>query len=236
MANSYFRFKEFTVHQERCGMKVCTDSCLFGAWVARHISACDKILDIGSGTGLLMLMLAQQTPAQIDGIELDPDCFGQLLENLHQSPWQNRLNAYQGDVRHFQFQHTYPVILSNPPFYENLLHSQTHSTRLARHSVSLSLTEFFAAINRNLDADGEAFILMPFSRREELLQAGSDHSLQLVRTMTVRQTENHTPFRIFFHLSRHGSKEPIHEEITIKEKGNYSREFSELLKPYYLAL
>lgn len=236
MANSYFRFTQFTIHQDRCAMKVCTDSCLFGAWVARHLPSCDALLDVGAGTGLLMMMLAQQFPARIDGIEIDPACFEQLKENIGQNDWKNRLHAYLGDVRDFKFPQRYPVIVSNPPFYEKLLHSGTHQNRLARHSVSLSLNEFFEAIRNNLESQGQAFIIVPFYRREEAVSTAMEYSLHVSRTLVVRQTEKHAPFRVFYQFSSEVPEHPAHEEITIRVNGNYSPEFSQLLRPYYLAL
>src|SRR5262245_3491214 len=130
MANNYFQFKQFTIHQDRCAMKVTTDSCLFGAWVASRESAARsspgtrrRILDIGGGTGLLALMLAQRTNAFIDSIEIDKDAFQQAEENVKASPWSDRISLYHGDAREFSFQHKYQTIICNPPFYEKELKS-----------------------------------------------------------------------------------------------------------------
>src|SRR5437016_546981 len=131
MANSYFQFKQFTVHQERSTLKVSTDSCIFGAWVAeksRELRFVDPstgsgrtipaALDIGAGTGLLMLMLAQQWNGAIDGIEIDKSAYEQALENIQASPWGNRLHLFNGDITSFALPGVYDLIISNPPFYE----------------------------------------------------------------------------------------------------------------------
>src|ERR1051326_2195609 len=103
MANTYFQFKQFTIHQDQCAMKVCTDACILGAWFAEKIPSQSAVLDIGSGTGLLMLMLAQKNRGEIDGIELDLPSFKQLKENITNSKWKENLHVFPGDVRTFSF-------------------------------------------------------------------------------------------------------------------------------------
>ncbi len=108
MSNPYFQFKQFTIHQDRCAMKVCTDACVLGAWFSQRIPHGVRVLDIGSGTGLLILMLAQRHSGGIQGIELDAGAFGQLQENIEQSPWSSRLQvSFRGDVRAFAFPDTF---------------------------------------------------------------------------------------------------------------------------------
>src|ERR1700722_5182147 len=99
MHNSYFRFKQFIIHQDQCAMKVCTDACILGAWFAEKIPSYSMVLDVGSGTGLLMLMLAQKNKAKISGIEIDLPSYKQLKENTGQSKWRERLKVFPGDVR-----------------------------------------------------------------------------------------------------------------------------------------
>ena len=128
--NTYFQFKQFTVHQECCAMKVSTDACLFGAWLAQR-GIGHRALDIGGGTGLLSLMLAQASTLYIDAIELEQDCFAQMKNNIQASPWAERICCLQGDVRHFAFTNSYDFIFSNPPFYEKQLPSPNPSINAA---------------------------------------------------------------------------------------------------------
>ena len=144
MANTYFQFRQFIIHQDRCAMKVTTDACLFGAWVANQIkntgSEFSTALDIGTGTGLLSLMVSQKNDLKIDTIEIEDDAFEQLKENIADSPWKDRINLFHNDVRNFIFNQQYDVIFSNPPFYENELKSDDAKRNLALHGTNYHLT------------------------------------------------------------------------------------------------
>ncbi len=139
MANNYFSFKQFTIYQENCSLRVSTDSCILGAWFANKALAPKKILDIGSGTGLLMLMLAQKIKGSIKGIEIDPDCYKQLMENISKSPWKEKCSAVLGDIRTYHFNESFDFIISNPPFYENQLEAAEEKRNIAKHSTHLGL-------------------------------------------------------------------------------------------------
>jgi len=126
MANTYFQFKQFTVQQDKCAMKVTTDSCLFGS-LSPTLSEGEgvlNVLDIGTGTGLLSLMFAQKKQnALIEAIEIDKDAFEQAKENIAASPWSYRINIIHADARNYPFPQKYDVIISNPPFYQNVLNT-----------------------------------------------------------------------------------------------------------------
>ncbi len=257
MANNYFQFKQFTIHQDRCAMKVCTDACLFGAWLAEQISrnidysvnpkilsednqlktTCDnnRILDIGSGTGLLTMMLAQKINCNIDGIEIEQECFEQLKENTSQNDWKKRINLFREDIRNFTSDQPYNFIISNPPFFENDLHSETKGEQLAKHSKELSLEELLNAIDRNLSSDGSYSVLLPFHRIEYFEKKSFQKGFFPINKMLVRQTEKHGFFRGMLTFSRN-YRECITEEISIRINNEYSPEFINLLKEYYLYL
>ncbi|HEY4336642.1 MAG TPA: methyltransferase, partial [Puia sp.] len=154
MSNSYFQFRQFTVFQDQCAMKVCTDACILGAWFSEKAPAWSRVLDIGGGTGLLMLMLAQKHKGEIQGIELDLSAFRQLQENIRQSPWKEMLNAVPGDARSFSFSGKFDFIITNPPFYEGDLAAGSEQANLARHSKELTLAELLPVIDKNLSLDG----------------------------------------------------------------------------------
>src|SRR5580700_8662179 len=107
MSNSYFQFKQFIINQDACAMKVCTDSCIFGAWFAEKIPSYSLTLDAGCGTGLLMLMLAQKNKGEIHGIEIDFDSYKQARQNIHASKWKDRIKTFPGDFRIYSFPEKY---------------------------------------------------------------------------------------------------------------------------------
>lgn len=133
MANSYFQFKEFTVRQERASMKVCTDACLFGAYAANQLIFINpaECLDIGTGTGLLSLMLAQKIPANIDAVEIEYASYSQAKGNFEHSPWREQLNVFHTDINQFQSEKKYNCIISNPPFFEKDLKSEDEKKNAA---------------------------------------------------------------------------------------------------------
>jgi tRNA1Val (adenine37-N6)-methyltransferase len=238
MSNSYFQFKQFTVHQDQCAMKVCTDACILGAWFADKTPANARVLDIGSGTGLLMLMLAQKHKGPIRGIEIDLDAFRQLKDNIGKSPWPRLLKVYPGDIRTFSFPEKFDFIISNPPFYENDLPATSPTANLARHSKELTLSELLEAIDTNLSHKGSFGVLLPYHRTawfEE--QAATRHGFTLKDKLLVRQTPRHDFFRSILHFSRQKDNFVPTAELSIQDNaGAYTEDFIELMKDYYLTL
>jgi len=218
-------------------MKVCTDACLFGAWFARKNLHAKSILDIGSGTGLLMLMLAQNHSSDFHGIEIDNFCFQQLKENIGNSKWSDRIELTEGDVRHFSSEWKFDFIVSNPPFYENSLTSPSAGANLARHSSHLTLEELLASINRNLSPSGSFAILLPYHRSEEFESIVKKNDFYVVEKVAVRQSPRHNFFRCIYHCTRTQPEKISENEIVIHhDSGEYTDEFVGLLKDYYLHL
>ena len=243
MANSYFQFKQFTIHQDRCAMKVTTDSCLFGAWVAERIrnekSIIDNCLDIGTGTGLLALMLAQGNKFSIDAVEIDKEAFEQSSKNIAASHWTDRIKILHGDAREYVFPYKYDVIISNPPFYEKELKSDDTKKNIARHNEGLLLPELIEVIKKNLKPDGSFYLLLPFKRNEEIRKILTEYQLAVQQITFVRQTVNHDYFRMMIagKLKPTETVETIIDEISIHNNmEQYPRAFLTLLKDYYLHL
>lgn len=220
-------------------MKVCTDACLFGAWIAHAIGQDDSIrniLDIGTGTGLLSLLLAQKTKAVLDAVELDEFAAGQAEENFSSSPWKPRLSIFNAGIAEFYPDKQYDLIISNPPFFENDLKSGNNAKNAAKHDSTLTLEALMLQIRRLLKKDGKACILIPFHRTtymEDLIQGNgyfTNHK------MLVKQSNRHDFFRTMLIFSGENSA-LSNSTLSIKENDNtYSMAFTGLLKDYYLKL
>jgi tRNA1Val (adenine37-N6)-methyltransferase len=238
VANSFFQFKQFTIQQDKCAMKVCTDACLFGAYVADELQQhlVKTILDIGTGTGLLSLMLAQKTTAVIDAVEIDEAAFNQAKENIAQSPWKEKINIFNSDILKFQPNKKYDCIISNPPFFESDLKSDDEKKNFARHDTSLTLTGLLNAVATHLSNDGFFAVLLPYHRSIYFEEESLKLNFHLIKKILVKQTAKHDYFRAMLIFSRIECA-TVTDEITIKnEASNYSAEFIELLKDYYLHL
>jgi tRNA1Val (adenine37-N6)-methyltransferase len=237
MGNPFFRFKQFEIRQDRCAMKVSTDACLFGAWLAaRHLPA-GRVLDIGCGTGLLMAMLAQDSAHRLTGIEIDPDAALQASENMASTPWPERLQVLQGDARTHDFQDQFDFIISNPPFYENQLRSDDAKANLARHSSSLNLDDLVLTVKKNLAPKGYLAILLPFSRAEDWIVLAGMHQLRLVQQLDLRQTNAHECFRSMMLFQETFGGQTTRDVLVIRDgNGNYTQKTVQLLRPYYLYL
>lgn len=238
MANTFFRFKQFTVHQEKAAMKVCTDACLFGAWTLRHvpIHQVQTILDIGTGTGLLSLMLAQESNAIIDAIEIDADAADQAGINFNNSGWNKRLNLHQTAVEDFMATHSphYDLVICNPPFFNKQLNSQQTKRNLAMHDAGLDLHTLAVCMQKALKPNGLGAVLLPWFRAEEWKAIAKKAGLNCVKETAVNQTDVHPHFRSMMLMSL--QQGAFHfDQINIKENNQYSAAFIDLLKSYYLA-
>ena len=237
MANSYFQFKQFTIHQDQCAMKVCTDACILGAWFPAKIPQYATVLDIGSGTGLLMMMLAQRSHAEIHGIEIDPAAYKQLQENTSQNAWSTRLKVFPGDARTYSFPLKYDFIISNPPFFNNDLPSASETEQIAKHSTLLALDELIQVISNNLQPHGAFGILLPYHRWEYFNQLAIQNNFSLTEKLFVKQSPRHPFFRAILHYTRNQDHFTPTFELTIQQEDrSYTPEFVELMKDYYLYL
>ena len=218
-------------------MKVCTDACLLGAWAAEKIkqrsTEVNNILDIGTGTGLLSLMLAQKTTAAISAIEINEDAAGQARENFHVSPWAERMFIFNTGIQEFSANKKYEFIISNPPFFQDDLQSSDAAKNAAKHHTTLPLSALLKAINIHLSDDGFAAILIPWHRTEYLKKITATEGLFIHEMLFVKQTPAHDFFRSLILLSKKAGKEKT-DTLTIHEQyRQYSNDFTNLLKDYY---
>ncbi|MEO7264754.1 MAG: methyltransferase [Ferruginibacter sp.] len=238
MANQFFRFKQFTVHQQLAAMKVCTDSCILGAYAAMQLqdasSLIKNVLDIGTGTGLLSLMLAQKTTANITAIDIDKDAITQAKQNFSQSPWHKKLKWIETRLQDYFSATQFDCIISNPPFYENDLQSPDAEKNKAKHDTGLTLGELSSGITRLLSPGGIAFILLPWQRYETMKSIVKTDDLFILKSLHIRQTPAHDFFRTIIVLKKEPVPELSSSELIIHDaERNYTKAFIELMKDYY---
>lgn len=221
-------------------MKVCTDSCLFGAWVANEFK--DKqeelnILDIGAGTGLLSLLLAQKlSSAIIDAVEIEPSCFEQAERNISLSPWREKIRLHNADIKEFIPRKKYDIIISNPPFYESDLASDDVAKNIAHHDAGLTLPSLLEVVKKLLKEDGCFAVLLPYHRTFWFESKALEEGLFVKKKLCVKQSERHSFFRAFLLLSNRESN-LTEEEIEIRDSNQqYTPAFISLLKDYYFYL
>jgi tRNA1Val (adenine37-N6)-methyltransferase len=235
--NSSFQFKQFRVQQDRCAMKVCTDACVLGAWA--DLPPSGRILDIGAGTGLLSLMTAQRTAnAHIDAVEVDPQAAAQAVENVWASPYDARIQVHCKAVQNFRPRYSYDTILTNPPFFQNDLLSPDEGVNRAHHAQSLSFGELLLAIGRLLKPEGTWHVLLPVAESNELTLRALEQGWYAHRTLSLRHSPAHLPFRIMttFTGAVNGELLVQNEELSIYESDarTYTVAFRKLLQEFYL--
>ena len=235
-SNAYFQFKQFRVEQSLAAMKVCTESCAFGALV----EAVDpvRILDIGTGTGLLSLMAAQRFACPIDAVEIEEGAYRQALANFQKSPWSDRISLFHSSIQEFALraQHRYDLIICNPPFFSNHLHSPSKTRNMAMHNQTLSHADFAEALQILLKDSGRAYVLHPPAEANMFDKIGEEKSLH-VQSRT--QLRHHADGPVLRYISVYGKmpKDYSQEIFVIKdESGVYTKGFIDKLKPYYLYL
>lgn len=237
MSNNFFRFKQFTVFQDHCAMKVGTDGVLLGAWV--EVAGCNTILDIGTGTGLIALMMAQRNPkAIIDAIDIDDKCILQAQQNVEGSPF-----AHQIDVQNQSFQHyaastdvRYDLIVSNPPFFKKSLKSPNHTRNFARHDSTLSFSDIIAQSSVLLTERGRLALILPQDCKQQILDVSAIAGLHVLRITHVFPLPHKPAKRILVELSKDWPTSVCTEDNLIIElsRHQYSDEFKMLTNGFYL--
>ncbi len=234
MPKNSFTFKQFTINQDRCAMKVCTDACILGA--STEVENVNRILDIGTGTGLLSLMLAQRTNAQIDAVEIDEDAYQQAFMNVKVSEFAEKIEVHHQRIQDFESTENYDLIISNPPFYQQSLKSSDAKANKALHAVELSFDDLIDSVLRLLSIDGKFVVLLPPFEIEKLIRIAQKKGLYLSKKMSIRHDESKPVFRVIATFLTKKIYDLEEKSLTIhNEDGKtYSNEFRDLLKDYYL--
>jgi tRNA1Val (adenine37-N6)-methyltransferase len=232
-----FEFKQFTVQQDKAAMKVGTDGVLLGAWALINNNP-TTILDIGAGTGLIALMLAQRSNAgQIDAIEIDENAYEQATNNFENSPWSDRLFCFHAGLDEFveEPEDEYDVIVSNPPFYKDDYKSENKSRDLARFEDALPFEELIEAAAFLLSEKGVFSVIIPYKEEENFIQMTIQCELYVKKITRVKGTPTSEIKRSLIAFSRNKTTEIILDDLVIETtRHQYTTEYIELTKDFYL--
>lgn len=218
-------------------MKVCTDACIQGAYTARYASSAQRIMDIGAGTGLLSLMLAQQLPlADITAVELDTAAATQASSNIAASPWADRIRVSLADARSLPVAGLYDFIITNPPFYEADLKSNDKLRNQAMHATTLDYASLLKVISDHLITSGIFSILLPSRPFDDFVVLAAAAGFYPQQVLAVRQSVQHDYFRSVGIFSRREGVTEVQDMAIRDAANNYTPAFIDLLQPYYLYL
>lgn len=229
-----FRFKQFDIHHDRCAMKVGTDGVLLGAWT--HIQTPRRVLDIGTGTGVIALMLAQRTASDviIDAVELDTIAASQARDNVLQSPWPAKVHVHPVSIQAFGYDVGYDVIVSNPPFFNNSLKPADHARAQTRHTDTLPFSDLLQAVKRLLHPQGKFSIIIPATEGVNLIREAFEVGLYCTRRCQVFTRPDKPVERLLLELGHASHPEEI-TELVLHESGNQrSAAYAALTADFYL--
>ncbi|MFL0206737.1 methyltransferase [Aquirufa sp. 2-AUSEE-184A6] len=230
---STFEFKQFSLDHGNPGLKISTEACLFGAWASLHAGG--LCLDIGTGCGLLASMMAQaNTECSVKALEIHPEVAILASENFEQNPFKDRLQVIQSDISAYHSEVKFDFICSNPPFFTNHLPATDPARHMAIHADHLSPADLANSIDRLLAAEGEFAVLYPADVLALFEQSLENLGLYINEKVNVLSKPDSPVLRV---MARGSRKEELNEEhsLPIKtEQGDYSTEFIELLRPYYI--
>lgn len=235
MAKTYFDFKKFRIFHDKCAMKVGTDGVLLGAWSCAG-NAQHEILDIGTGSGLIAIMLAQKSPAEIWGVDIAEDAIQQANENASHTEWSDRLHFVHSDISQFCPDFQFDLLICNPPFFSNSLKCPDGMRTQARHSDSMSFSELICSASRLLVDEGRLEIIIPAERNDEFVQEAWISGLNLERKTFVFTKEGQNEAkRVMLGFIKGACRYPSSEKLYIrKADGEYTEDYKTITSDYYL--
>jgi len=233
--NNWFEFKQFRIEQQKAAMKVGTDGVLLGAWAP--IDNAGRILDIGTGTGLIALMLAQRSNAWIDAVEIDEMACEEAKFNFEQSAWSNRLHICHSDFLFFadSLCESYDLIVSNPPFFINSLKTNNAALTVARHNDLLSFNQLISGAQKLLSEAGRLCVIIPFTSCVEFRETARLAGFCLRRQTSIIPKSGRDPKRVLLEFTIQPGY-PVEDELTVlDENGFYTENYKTLTAPFYPA-
>lgn len=236
MEDDIFTFKKFKINQSQCAMKIGTDSVLLGSWV-KITDDINTVLDIGAGTGVLSLMVAQRSSAEvIDAVEIENNAYEQCVANFENSDWGDRLFCYHASFYEFyeEIEDTYDLIVSNPPFYENNGEINNSEREIARFNNALPYEELIYGVSKLLSKYGRFNLVIPYEQRSKLNSISKNYGLYPQRILNIKGSPE-SPFKRCL-IEYQFKQKALEEKNLIIEvsRHNYTSEYKELTKNFYL--
>lgn len=233
--NNWFEFKQFRIEQHKAAMKVGTDGVLLGAWTP--VNDVRRILDVGTGTGLIALMLAQRSNAMIDAVEIDELACAEAKFNFEQSPWSDRLRVLHSDFHLFAslLYESYDLIISNPPFFVNSLKTRNAALTVARHNDMLSFNQLVLGARKLLNSSGRFCVIIPFTSCVEFRENARLSGFYLSHKTNIIPKSGRAPKRVLLEFTIQPGY-PVEDGLTIlDENGDYAQNYKTLTAPFYPA-
>jgi len=236
MSDSTFRFRQFTIHQDKCAMKVGTDAVVLGSWVNPESSK--RILDIGTGTGLIALMLAQKSAAEIDAVDIDENAYAQAKENFNISPWSDRVHIFHQPFQEFSAtaKHVYDLIVSNPPYFHHASKPPEEARLNARHNDQLSFDELVVGVKKILTPDGRFCLILPNKEGFEFMDLAQSKGLFCHKLIRVKTKADKSEKRLLMEFGFQFGLLTDNELVIQEEDSSYTPEYIELTKDYFIGL
>jgi len=235
--NNPFNFKQFTINQDRCAMKIGTDSVLLGAWTSLNNPF--SVLDIGSGTGVLAMMIAQRSNAQnIEALEIDADAYEQCSENFEQSQWNDRLFCYHASLLEFaeEIDDKYDLIICNPPFYSEDYKTKNEARDKARFNDAMPFEHLVYAVSQLLAEDGRFSVVIPYKEESHFITLASKTKLFPKRILRIKGNPNSKTKRSLLEFSFEKSEVKTSKLVIETSRQNYTKDYISLTKDFYLKM
>ncbi len=236
MGNSRFQFKQFDIYHDKCSMKVGTDGVLLGAWC--NVEDSLRVLDIGTGSGLIAIMIAQRNSyCTVDAVEIDYASWIQASGNMSASPWHKRLKVHNISFQEFfmSSNHTYDLIVSNPPWFQNSLTTPLPERSLARHATSLTMEDIIEGVNKLLSPAGRYCMIMPVDEARLFIEKASKKELHCRKITSVIPNPGKSPKRYLMEFTTFKGDIKMSELVVeLDKRHKYSNGFKELTKEFYL--
>ena len=230
-----FKFKQFEVDQKDCAMKINTDGVILGAIL--NYEHPNRILDIGAGTGVISLMLAQRfEEAFVDAVEIEPSAYHRSVYNFKASKFSSRLHCYFGSFEDLSVPHKYDLIVSNPPFFTNSLHNPNEKKKIARHTDLDFFSRLLSFSLLHLSDSGSLQLILPYDLAIEVIEMANSIGLFLFQAIDIRSFEDSVVIRQIIDLRMCNTSDVQRQDLTIyKSKGEYTDTYKQLLAPFFLA-